>query len=195
MRRANDEKLIAEFVAAFAILDDTTIFSRQEAAPPELDAGRDESQWARQKWKPAKILTPRVELDQFLSTYGVRFPELYQNLLLSYRWREVCLGELARLFGNPPGPLAEGFFAAIVADPFHRNVLLPSGLVPFARAPDNFDPICFDTSGRSARQDFPLIQIDHEALICRKQILRRRELWPTFRSFAETVVATANRKR
>jgi hypothetical protein len=195
MRSANDEKLIAEFVAAFDVLDDLTVWSKDQTLPSELEAGFDDSRWAWQKWKPAKIRTSRAALDHFLSTYGIRFPELYENLLLSFRWLEVDLCGLARLFENPPGPLAEGLFAAIVEGPIHSKVLLPSGLVPFARAPDNYDLICFDTTNRSVSRDFPLVQIDHEELLCCERILKRCQLWQTFRSFAEAVVATANQKR
>jgi hypothetical protein len=195
MRPPDDEKLIAEFVAAFGILDDLTLYRGDEPGPAELDDGLDDSQWARQRWKPAKIATPRAELDQFQSTYGVRFPELYENLLLSYRWREVHLGELASLFENPPGSLAGGIFEAISESPFYRTILLPSGLVPFARAPDGSDLICFDTKNRLAKRDCPLVQIDHEILYCHDQILRRAELWPTFRLFVQTVIARANETR
>jgi hypothetical protein len=142
------------------------------------------------------IHTPRAALGHFRSTYNVRFPELYENLLLSYRWLEIELNGLMKLFGNPPGPLAKGLVAAIIADPLHRTILLPSGLVPFARAPGgNYDLICFDTNTRSARSDCPLVQIDHEALLCHKRILQRRQLWPTFRSFAEAVISTAGQSR
>jgi hypothetical protein len=195
MRRANDEKLIAEFVAAFDVLDDLTVWSSDQTLPTELEAGLDDSRWARRQWKPAMIHTPLAALDLCLSTYGVRFPELYKNLLLSYRWRAVDLSGLVRLFGNPPGPLAEGLFAAIVADPLHGTILLPAGLVPLARAPDDDDLICFDTTSGAVRWDYPLVQIDHEVLLCHGRILKRRQLWRTFRSFAETVVATANQKR
>lgn len=195
MRRTGDEKLIAEFVGAFDALDDLTVWSKDHMLPAELEAGLDDSRWARQQWKPAMMPTPRTALDQFLLTYSIRFPELYEKLLLSYRWRAVDLCGLARLFGNPPGPLAEGLFAAIVADPLHRTVLLPAGIVPVARAPDDNDLICFNTTNRSVRRDYPLVQIDHEVLVCRERILNRRQLWPTFRSFAEIVVATASQKR
>jgi hypothetical protein len=190
MPRDNDEALLAEFVAAFAVLGDLTIWTG-EAIPAELVAQPESGRGSFPKWKPVMAQTSRAELDPLLSTYGIRFPELYEKLILSYRWRAVDLSGLLRLFANPPGPLAQGLFAEIAAEPLHVAALLPSGLVPFARAPDDFDPVCFDISKRSAKRDYPLVQIDHEELLCRERIVRRRQLWPTFRSFATTVVATA----
>ena len=192
MQRDNDDELIGEFVAAFEILDDLILVGGDDAAlPAELDAGRDDSQWARQKWKPARITTRRVDLDRFLSKYDVSLPELYENLLLSYRWLEVDLRGFARLFENRPGPISTGLFAAIAASPLHEDVLLPLGLVPFARAPDSYDVVCFDTTNGRARRDFPVVQIDHEVLFSRKEVSERRQLWQSFRLFVEDVVTTA----
>ena len=89
-----DAQLIDQFVRAFEKLDDLLSC---RAIPPELDDGMDDSQWATPKWRPAAIVTdPAGSVDVYERLPG-RFPPLYEQLVLSYRWLEVELDGVVSL--------------------------------------------------------------------------------------------------
>lgn len=119
------------------------------------------------------------------------FPPLYEALVLSYRWPEVDLGGFARLLGNPPGPSLKGLVGEITRDPVLTDVLFARGLVPFGRASDRYDPVCFDTARRRPDGDCPVLRVEHEAALCDGRIVEQWEMADSFRLFVEVVVAGA----
>ena len=184
-----DAQLLGEFVRAFEKLDDLV---SSQAIPPELDNGMDDSQWARPKWKPAAIATDPAALGDVYERLPGRFPPLYEQLVLSYRWLEVELGGVVSLVANPPGPSLVTLLSKITKDPILANVLFPLGLIQFGRAPGgNYDPICFDTRRRHADGDTPIVRIEHEAILCDDRLGESRELAPSFRSLVESIIVKA----
>lgn len=177
-----DDALLARFVAAFAQLDDLT-YLPSEPSSPEL-VSPDPGGWDR--WRPAAIRTDRDQLETLYRQVPGPFPALYEQLVLSYRWLDVYL-ETAMLLGNPPGPTLDGLACAILRDPVLINTLLTARLIPFGRVScGGYDPMCFDLRARK-RDDCPIIQVEHEAVLCHDRI---GETWLRYPSFRELVCET-----
>jgi hypothetical protein len=162
--------------------------------PVELDDGRDDSRWARQLWKPAAIATEIADLSAIYDKLPGRFPPLYEQLVLSYRWLEVDLPEFARLLANSPGPALAALLSNITADPTLVDVLFPLRLIPFGKASgSNYDPLCFDLARRRPDGDCPVVQVEHESVLCNDQVGDVWQLFDSFRGLVEAVIAEAEK--
>ncbi|HET8889674.1 MAG TPA: hypothetical protein VFQ41_12280 [Candidatus Angelobacter sp.] len=73
-------------------------------APAEQLATGAEDEYGRRLWKPISFETPQPFLNEVYAELPneFRFPRLFEQLLLSYRWAEVDL-DTYRLLANPPG--------------------------------------------------------------------------------------------
>jgi hypothetical protein len=188
-RPMNDAELLDQFVRALGKLAN---LNTTEAVPIELDDGMDDSPWAIQKWKPAAIRTESPALDELYRSLPVRFPPLYEQLVLSYRWLEVELNGFLSFCANPPGPSLDALMSKITADAVFVHVLFPLGLIPFGKADDGcYDPICFDTNRRGADGDCPIVRLEHEAILCGLRIGESWEIADSFRSLVKSVIETA----
>jgi hypothetical protein len=184
-----DTELLHQFVRGFEKFSE---LSCHEAIPPELDDGMGGSQWARPKWKPAAMATDPTALGNVYESLPGRFPPLFEQLVLSYRWLEIELGGFVELFANPPGPSFVPLLSKITADRVLAKVLFSHGLIQFGRAPDgNYDPVCFDTRRRRDDGDTPIVRLEHEAILCSDRLGESWEVAPAFRSLVESVVAKA----
>jgi hypothetical protein len=187
----NDEHLLKAFIDAFSKLGDTMLLD-PTTLPPEMDAGFDDSPWALQRWRPAVVATDAALMQPLYEKLPGRFPPLYEKLILSYRWLEIDLGDVIRLLANPPGLTLSGLGAEIAADPVIVDVLFPLGFIPFGKASDSYDPICFDAKRAAADGDCPIIRIEHEAVLCHSVIGERQQIADSFRGLVEKVVDLAN---
>jgi hypothetical protein len=185
-RSASDDDLIRRFVASFQRLDGLEYW-QSEPLPAELAAESDVDDDHAARWRPAAIVTDREQLAPIYQKLPDRFPALYERLVLTHRWIEVDL-QTVRLLANPPGPTLSGLLHAICRDQAFVDVLIPAGFVPFGKATDlNYDPICFDLNSRQA-DDCPVIQFEHEAILCHGRIGERRQRAASFRELlCETI--------
>jgi hypothetical protein len=164
----SDDELIRRFAGTFELLDgrDTNV---------DWPCGR-----------PAAIVTKRVHLEPLYRRLPRRFPDLYERLVLTYRWPVMDL-QIVQLLSNPRGPTLSGLADEIFRDPVLTNTLIPTGFVPFGKATDtNYDPVCFDLNSMT-RGDCPVIQFEHEA------ILRHDKIGESYRrssSFRELIYDT-----
>ena len=135
--------------------------------------------------------TPRGALSGLYQRLPARFPPLYEQLVLSYRWAEVDL-DLVTLLANPLGMDLSGLSEAIFRDPGLAEVLLPNGLLQFGKGGGgHYDPICFDIGARRKQGDTPVVRIDHEEILCNHRIKVTRLIAPTFRALMEAIIARA----
>ncbi len=184
----SDTKLLTQFVESFARLDDML---SPESVPDELMVKPEtetwESWWKFPCWQPLPVETNPAELEPLYQRIGRTFPPLYEQLLLSYLWLEVDL-KLLRLFANPPGDNFAGLSEAIFADRILAEILIPAGYVPFGRASINYDPMCFDLNSRLPTGDCPVVQFEHEAILCELRIGEQSQRWDSFRELMSDVV-------
>ena len=187
-RRTN---LAEEFVASFEKFDDMLATDHSDAVEWQLAFG-DPDQYGCRRWRPAKVETDRALLDSLYAKLPARFPPLYEELVLSYRWAEVDLSNY-RLRANPPGPGLTRLWEEMSEDDFLFKTLIHSGYVPFGKGSDvDYDPVCFDLSVRKKNREYRIMKIDHEEILCHSRIRIVGEL---AKSFEDLVVQTIERAR
>lgn len=175
----DDAELLERFVATFPELDEMT--TTEELDPVAWQLGSDEAdEYGWKEWRPIKVDTPLSALEPIYAKLPARFPLLFEELVLSYRWAEVDLGTF-RLLANPPGPDLSGLLTAMSYDAALWDALLPAGFVPFGKGPDlDYDRVCFDVKSRRHSGDCRIVKIDHEEILCNNRIKVVGELAPSF---------------
>jgi hypothetical protein len=180
-----DEALLARFIESFGKFEDLIA---SNPVPHELDGGTD-AEFGFQRWKPVAHKTDVNALNDVYARIPGPLPALYEQLVLSYRWLEVYLNDHLRLLANPPGPGLLGLTRNMAADPAFVNVLFPLGLVPFGKAGDSYDPVCFDLSNRVNDVDCRIVRVEHESVLCNGRV---GETWVLSDSFRSLVDSYAN---
>jgi hypothetical protein len=184
--QARHSQLLDQFVACWRKLDgydlresiDDLSFSLPSDSPLRADAHH---------WRPLQLATDKSMLDAVYAKLPARFPPLYEQLVLSYRWLEVDL-QWYRLHANPPGPDLSGVLGRILKDEFLSGFLLKNGYIPFGKGGDmDYDPICFDLKARKKNREFEIVKLDHEEILCNEHLRVVAKLAP---SFEQLVVQT-----
>ena len=132
--------MLSQYVSSFETFDDMIVY--QELSLPgqrELRSGPYDEHGS-QTWKPAQVSTPRRYLEALYEVIPSRFPPLYEQLILSYRWGEVELDRYT-LLANPTGDDLSGLLGQIQMRHIW-DALIPNGFLQFAKGPDlDFDPV------------------------------------------------------
>jgi hypothetical protein len=123
--------LVERFVASFEKLDEMSADEVLDPIAWQLGTG-DRNQYDRKRWRPIRVNTPLDALGVIYAKLPVRFPPLYEQLVLSHRWAEVDL-QAYRLLANPPGPNLSGLLEEMSRDSIIWNSLRPPGTFNSAR--------------------------------------------------------------
>jgi hypothetical protein len=189
---AKHDELIAQFVASFEKLDHLTVCSAVYPIAPQLAVGEPD-EWGYTWWRPVRVTAEPALLEPFYAKLPARFPPLFEELVLSYRWLEVDLGSF-RLLSNPPEANLNGLLQEMSRDPAIWSALLPAGLMQFAKGTDmNYDPVCFDIKSRKKNREFKIVRIDHEEILCNNRVKVVEEVAPTFRDLVLRTIDAAKR--
>jgi hypothetical protein len=174
-----EPNLLEQFVATFEKFDDMSTAQELDPVAWELKVGESD-EYGFIKWRPTKMSTDPRLLDLLYAKLPARFPPLYEQLVLSYRWAEVDLQSF-RLLANPPGADLGGLLAEIELDKGLTESLIPAGYVKFGKGPDvDYDPVCFDIKSRTKGKDYRIVKIDHEEILCNHRVKVVAELAPSF---------------
>ncbi len=186
---AND--LLEQFVSTFQKLDDMTAIRETNPIAWELRIGEpDQFGWIQ--WLPQKTIVDAESLAPLYAKLPARFPPLYEQLLLSYRWAEVDLASF-RLLANPPGSDLIGLLAQIEKDKGLWESLIPAGFVQFGKGPDvDYDPVCFDIKSPTKLNDYRIVKLDHEEILCNYRIKIVAEVAPSFEHLVRQTIERAN---
>jgi len=195
MTNSADQQLVSEFVLTFTKLDECRIFEG-DAYPFRFQlAVGDPDEYGYRRWEPIQVATDRSCLDNVYAKLPARFPPLYEQLILSYRWAEVDLRTFT-LLANPPGDSLELFVEQIYRDKHLTKILESNGYVRFAKGPDmDYDPICFDLQQRRQNGDFRIVKLDHEEILCNSRIREVAELASSFRDLVLKTIEAAKTLR
>jgi hypothetical protein len=189
-RSAEDEVLLEQFVATFHRFGDTVLFADLDPAAVPLAAGPVD-ELGFQHWAPRAVDTPRSVLPRLYEKLPARFPPLYEQLILSYRWAEVDLN-LVTLLANPMGPDLSGLRQEIFNDPGLIEILVPNALLQLGKpGGGHYDPICFDARARRNDGDGPIVRVDHEEILCHRRLEVLEEIAPSFRALVGMIIARA----
>jgi hypothetical protein len=184
--------VLEQFVATFEKFDEMMSTSRElDPVARELRIV-DPDQYGWIEWRPAKITSDPKLLDPLYAKLPARFPPLYEQLVLSYRWAEVDLQSF-RLLANPPGANLSGLLAEVEKDEGLTESLIPAGYIKFGKGPDmDYDPVCFDIKSRTKRKDYRIVKIDHEEILCNRRVKVVAELAPSFEDLLRKTIERAN---
>lgn len=139
-----------------------------------------------------KQTTEPVTLETIYSILPAKFPRLYEQLVLSYRWERSDLG-LVTLLANPVGPDLTGLQNEILRDKKLSQVCLNNGFIQFGfTASGVYDPVCFDTKG-AKRTDYGIVSLAHENLLCNERIKITSKLANSFDDFVIAVIKAKQR--
>lgn len=182
----SDAKLLRQFVDAFSEFDDMIALGNR---PGDLDLAAGEvDELGFQHWQPRETSSDPAALESLYSLLPFRYPALFEQLLLTWRWAPVDL-QFMELLANPPCLNLSGFVVEVLRDAALSSTLLGAGFLQFGRAGGGrYDPVCFDTRRRLKDGDCPVVCLDHEDALCDQRIRLIAELQPSFRTLLESVV-------
>jgi hypothetical protein len=130
---------------------------------------------------------PRIE--EFESKLPARLPASFRSLITRYSFPAFEVKSLA-LFANLGDDEEEELSNAVFKDKTIAGVTLHAGYIQFARPADGcYDPICFDTNRRSKNREFPVVRLDHEAILINSRIVVRETIEKSFFKFVQTIIA------
>jgi hypothetical protein len=190
--RAYEHSLLQQFIASFEKLNEMVAVENIYPITWELAIG-DSDQYGCKRWRPIEKATEEDDLDSIYSQLPARFPQLYEQLVLSYRWAEVDLKSFT-LLANPPGPGLGRPLYEISKDPTLWIHLRKAGFIQFGKGPDlDYDPVCFDISSRKTKaKDYRIVKIDHEQMLCYERVKIVEELAPSFEALIRATIERAN---
>lgn len=184
--------LLRKFVGSFENLDRMYCFKETDPVAYELRTG-EVDEYGEFRWRVRNSPTDPNLLDAVYSKLPARFPPLYQQLVLSYRWAQVDLQNFS-LLANPPGMDLQGLFREISKDKGLWEALIPAGYIQFGRGPDmDYDPVCFEIKSRTKKKDYRIVKIDHEQILCNSRIKVVTELGPSFEHLVHQTIELAAR--
>ena len=184
--------LLEQFVGCWEKLDGFSVDGSLDSLASQFSTG-EKNEFGDQLWRPIFRATDHSMLEALYAKLPARFPPLYEQLVLAYRWADVDLGSY-RLLGNPLGPDLSGLLNKMLKDKFLSTCLLKNGLIPFGKGPDiDYDPVCFDLRSRKKNREFAIVKLDHEEILCNERIKVVAELAPNFEQLVKTTIELANR--
>ncbi len=184
--------LLEQFVDCWKKLDGFNLDASLDPLASHFSTG-EENEFGDKLWRPIPQATDPSMLEPLYAILPARFPPLYEQLVLTYRWADVNLVSY-RLIGNPIGPNLSGLLDKMLKDKFLSTCLLKSGYIPFGKGPDiDYDPVCFDLKSRKKNRDFSIVNLDHEEILCNERIKVVAELAPTFEQLLRTTIEAAKR--
>lgn len=114
---------------------------------------------------------------------GFRIPGAYRSLVTRYIFPAFEFGELFFFANTPEGTAFHEFRERLFADPKMSPKLLEAGYLQFGNPHEtNYDAMCFDMNLASGT-DAPLVQVDHEGILCSDEIVVVREVAPSLAAF------------
>ena len=111
---------------------------------------------------------PWIEsLEQKLPT---RLPSSFHYFVTHYRYANFEVGDIS-FFPNTGEDTYDELVIAMFQDVYMSPFLLKNGLIQFGRrAGGHYDPICFDLKPKAQNREFPIVQIDHEEILCNSRL-------------------------
>jgi hypothetical protein len=127
-------------------------------------------------------------LQEIYSILPAKFPILYEQLVLSYRWDRSNVGLLI-LLANPVGPDLRGLQNEFLADKSLYEGCVQNGFIQFGfAAGGSYDPVCFDTKSASHRERYRVVVLNHEDILCNRKIKVRSVLANSFDELALSLI-------
>lgn len=171
----NDDLLLEQFIASFSRQDELW---EHLPVPMELLHAHTKSGF---EWRPCRQATSASALQEIYACTGRPFPDLYERLVLGWRWLEVTVMDV-RLFANAPASDLSPLLGELTKDRYAFDMLVEAGLIPLGHGFD-YDFVCF-ANDPSGADDGPLVRVEHEALLMHG-LIEQQTMYGSFRAFVE----------
>lgn len=102
-------------------------------------------------------------LETLYQTIPLRFPALFEQMLVTYRWSNVGT-DIFKIHDNPPGEDLSGFLASISLDHILFQGCLEHKLLILGKMLHSYNPVCFNCSASSASSS-AIVEVDHESIL------------------------------
>ena len=120
-----------------------------------------------------------------------RFPASFRSLVTRYTFPSFDAGGLS-FFSNTGMDSSEELSVAIFNDRIIAMATLKAGYIQFARPESgSYDPVCFDARRAVSNREFPIVQLDHEEILCRDRINVSERVADSFYQFAASMAGRA----
>jgi hypothetical protein len=144
---------------------------------------------------PAGRVFRRVEsapwIDGLEARLPKRLPASFRSLVTRYTFAAFDIGGLS-FFANRGVDSDDELSVAVFNDQFIADATLKAGYIQFARPQGgSYDPICFDARRSVSNREFPIVQLDHEDILCRERIRSVAMVSPSFYRFVADLVGRA----
>jgi len=154
-----------------------------EGTPPSVRLGEpsayDDYDWCIKPFAATEWIEPLEE------RLGFQIPAVFRSLVGRYVFPAFEFGGLFFFANTPEGTAFHEFRTRLFPDPRMSPKLLEAGYLQFGNPFEaNYDPVCFDMN-RASRTDAPVVQIDHEEILCNDEITVVREVAPSLRGLIE----------
>ena len=127
-------------------------------------------------------------VERFEHKLPARLPASFRSLVTRYAFPAFDVGALA-LFPSDGRGGREELASAVFRDKVMVEVTHGAGYIQFARPADgSYDPVCFDTNGRARNREFPVVRLDHEAILMNSRIVVRDRVAKSFLAFIQSVI-------
>lgn len=128
------------------------------------------------------------DLAAFYNKIPFRFPVLYEELLLNFRWAQAEISDIL-LLANVPSANFDGLLSEIFKDQMISETTLGCGFVQIGKKSFGcYDPICFDFSNTNYSLGIPIVQLDHEKILLKQRCIIVNQIADSFQSFVESAV-------
>ena len=126
-------------------------------------------------------------IDALEARLSWRLPPSFRSLVTRYAFLPFEAGPL-ELWGNMGSNAEDELSVAIFADKALAKVLLKGGCIPFARPESgDYDRICFDARPPAHNREHPIVRIDHESVLCYREISVTERIAPSFLHFVQMI--------
>jgi hypothetical protein len=160
-------------------------------SPPSVYAGSVDETGFRD-WR-IKAYSAVDWVDPLESCLHRNLPALYRSLVTRYIFPAFEIGDTLFFANTPEGTDFHELRTRIFSDEHMANFLLPRGFVQFGvwQGYKQYDAVCFDTNRSVGSDDHPIVQIDHEAILCHDTLNIITDLAASFEEMITLAVHTA----
>ncbi len=117
------------------------------------------------------VPSTRVDwLEPLEARLPARFPRSFRSLISRYEYPPFDFGPIY-LFGNTAECVEHELREELWKDKFLSETLLRHGFIQFGRpATRSYDPICFEAGEKTGSQEWEIVRLDHEEILCNSRI-------------------------
>lgn len=155
-----------------------------EETPPSVFVG-EPNEYGEYDWSIKPFVS--VWIENLEERLGFQIPAAYRSMVTRYIFPAFEFRDVFFFANTPEGTAFREFRDRVYLDECMSPKLLSAGYLQFGNPYEtNYDPVCFDMN-RASETDAPIVQIDHEWILCDDKIVVVREIAPSLATLIESL--------